>query len=380
VPQAKPAAQFEMKAMVKFLDVGQSYLTLKAEIDAAFQRVMLSGEFILGREVQAFEREFAAYCGTAHCVAVANGLEALELILRGLGIGSGDEVIVPGFTFIATWLAISNCGATPVPVDVIEGTANLDPKLVSAAITSKTKGIMPVHLYGQPASMEPLLDIGRSHGIKVIEDSAQAHGALYKKRRAGSLAGAGGFSFYPGKNLGAFGDGGAVTTDDADLADRVSALRNYGSRQKYYHEVLGSNSRLDELQAAFLRTKLKDLDTLNHRRAQIADRYLNALSGLDGLKLPDVDLDTVPAWHLFVVRCAERDRLASHLAAAGIQSLIHYPIPPHLSEAYRHLSCDRKSLPVTERLSTEVLSLPMDPHMTDSDVDAVISCLRKFSI
>jgi dTDP-4-amino-4,6-dideoxygalactose transaminase len=364
--------------MVGFLDVAHTYLTLKAELDAAYQRVMQSGWYILGREVQAFESEFASYCGTRQCVAVANGLEALELILRGHGIGPGDEVIVPGFTFIATWLAISNCGATPVPVDILAETFNIDPSRVAEKITPKTRAIMPVHLYGQPADVDPLLEIARSRGLMVFEDAAQAHGARYRSRRAGGLGQAAGFSFYPGKNLGAFGDGGAVTTDDAALADRMRTLRNYGSQRKYYHETQGINSRLDELQAAFLRVKLKYLDQANLRRVQIASRYLDALGDLPWLHAPQVLQDAQPVWHLFVVRCEDRDRLARHLGASGIQTLIHYPVPPHRSGAYKGHPAARISLPITERLAGEVLSLPIGPHMSDTDVNIVISSVRSF--
>src|SRR5712692_11762568 len=314
-----------MPTEVPFLDVGQTYFEIKDELDAAYQRVMNSGWYILGEEVNAFENEFAAYCGVKHCVGVGNGLEALQLILRGYGIGTGDEVIAPANTYIATWLAVSNAGAKVVPVEPVEGTYNLDPTRIEAAITPRTKAILPVHLYGQPADMDPINDIARRHGLKVIEDAAQAHGARYRDRRVGSLGDAAGWSFYPTKNLGAYGDAGAVTTDDGELADRVRLLRNYGSKSKYYNEEKGINSRLDELQAALLRVRLKHLDEWNSRRARVAAKYTEALSETD-LMLPGVCEGADPVWHLFVVRSAHRDELQKHLRSAGVTTLVHYPV------------------------------------------------------
>src|SRR5882762_609929 len=318
---------------VPFLDLKAEYAELKSDLDAAIQRVLASGWYILGAELEAFEKAFAAYCAVSHCVGVGNGLDALHLILRALEIGFGDEVIVPANTYIATWLAVSYSGATPVPVEPEERTYNIDPSRIEEAITSKTKAIIAVHLYGQPADMDAINEIAARHGLKVIEDAAQAHGARYKGRRAGSLADAAGFSFYPSKNLGALGDGGAVTTDDDALADRVRVLRNYGSRQKYRNETKGYNSRLDELQAALLREKLRLLDQWNERRRSIARRYLEGLAGLP-LVLPHVPPGCEPIWHVFVVRSARREWLASTLEAAGIGTLVHYPIPPHLQPAY----------------------------------------------
>src|SRR5262245_46017336 len=285
-----------MSEQVPFLDLKDTYLEIKDELDAAYQRVMNSGWYILGEEVTAFEKEFAEYCGARHCVGVGNGLEALQLILRAMGIGPGDEVIVPANTYIATWLAVSNAGATVVPVEPDERTFNLDPELIKAAITPKTKAILPVHLYGQPADMDPINEIARRRGLRVIEDAAQAHGACYRNRRAGSLGDAAGWSFYPTKNLGAYGDAGAVTTDDDALADRVRLLRNYGSVSKYYNEEKGINSRLDELQAAFLRVRLKYLAEWNRRRGRIAARYLEELRETD-LILPAVCEGAEPVWH-----------------------------------------------------------------------------------
>jgi dTDP-4-amino-4,6-dideoxygalactose transaminase len=335
---------------------------------------MESGWYLLGSELEAFEVEFAAYCGARHCVGVGNGLDALHLILRGMGIGPGDEVIVPAHTYIATWLAVSYTGATPVPVETDAATYNLDPERIEEAITGRTRAIMPVHLYGQPADMDRINALARRHGLKVIEDAAQAHGARYKGRRAGSLGDAAGFSFYPGKNLGAMGDGGAVVTSDGELAERVRMLRNYGSRIKYRHEVMGYNSRLDEVQAALLRVKLKRLDDWNARRSRIAGRYNESLAG-SGLTLPVVPAWAESAWHLYVVRSNSRRDLTECLDRNGIGWLIHYPVPPHLQEAYRGLGHSAGSLPVAELLAEEVVSLPMGPHMSEEDMAAVLSAL-----
>jgi dTDP-4-amino-4,6-dideoxygalactose transaminase len=353
---------------VPFLDFVGPYEELKAELDEAYFRFMRSAWYVLGREVEAFEREFADYCGVTHCIGVANGLEALHLILRGYGIGPGDEVIVPSNTYIATWLAVSSAGAAPVPVEPDPGTYNLDPARIEKAITPRTKAIMPVHLYGQPADMDPIMDIVGRHGLKVIEDNAQAQGARYKGRRTGSLGHAAGNSFYPGKNLGAFGDAGAVTTNDSTLADRIRMLRNYGSEKKYYHECKGYNSRLDELQAAFLRVKLGKLDEWNDRRKLVADAYLSALGASPGLTLPVVPDWAEPVWHLFVVRNPRRDTLQEQLTEAGVGTLIHYPVPPHLSGAYAEGKWAPGSFPIAESLADTVLSLPMGPHLTEAQI------------
>ena len=354
---------------IPFLDLKHPYLELKADLDSAYHRVMNSGWFILGEEVKAFEREFAEYCGTQHCIGVGNGLDALHLILRAMDIGEGNEVIVPSNTFIATWLAVSYAGATPAPVEPDENTYNIDPKLIEAAITEKTKAIMPVHLYGQPADMDPILQIAEKYQLKVIEDAAQAHGACYKGKRTGGLGDAAGFSFYPGKNLGAFGDGGAVTTKDPILAEKVRRLSNYGSQVKYAHDVKGYNSRLDELQAAFLRVKLRKLDEWNNRRKEIAHQYLQGLSDVEDLTLPYIPEWAEPAWHLFVVRTSKRDQLQKHLEERGIQTLIHYPIPPHKQAAYK--SMQNLYLPIAEGMSQEILSLPMGPHLTVEMVEEI---------
>jgi dTDP-4-amino-4,6-dideoxygalactose transaminase len=364
---------------VPFLDLKAPYAELKAEFDEAFRRTAESGWFITGREVEAFEAEFAAYCGARHCVGVANGLDALHLVLRAMGIGAGDEVIVPSNTYVATWLAVTYAGATPVAVEPDDRTYNLDPARVEEAITPRTKAIMPVHLYGQTADVDTIREVAVPYGLKVIEDAAQAHGALYKGRPAGSLADAAGFSFYPGKNLGAMGDGGAVTTDDDALADRLRVLRNYGSRVKYYNEVKGFNSRLDELQAALLRVKLPRLGAWNARRKEIAARYLAALEGAPDLTPPFVAPGADPVWHLFVVRHPRRDELQKHLAARGVGTLIHYPVPPHLQQAYAELGRAPGSYPFAERDAREVLSLPIGPHLSDEEIEHVCSAVWSFS-
>ncbi len=365
--------------MIPFLDVKATYAELREELDQAYHRVMDSGWFILGDEVKRFESELAASCGVEHCIGVANGLDALVLILRGYGIGAGDEVIVPSNTYIATWLAVTEAGATPIPVEPDERTHNLDPARIEAAITARTKAILPVHLYGQPADMDPIMDVARRHDLHVIEDAAQAHGARYQGRAVGGLGGAAGFSLYPGKNLGAFGDAGAITTSDAALAERIRLLRNYGSRVKYDHEVIGGNSRLDELQSAFLRVKLIHLDAWNARRLRIARLYDEGLVGVPGLVLPHVPEWASPVFHLYVVRHADRDALQTHLTACGVGTLIHYPTPPHLSGAYRASFPDPAALPIAARLGAEVLSLPMGPHLGEDAAREVIRAVRSFS-
>ena len=348
---------------IPFLELKPTYDELRDELDSAYHRVMDSGWYLLGNEIESFEAGFAKYCEAKHCVAVGNGLDALHLTLRAYDIGAGDEVIVPTNTFIATWLAISYAGATPVPVEPDPKTFNLDPGRIQAALTRQTKAIMPVHLYGQPADMDPIMSIARKHGLKVIEDNAQAQGARYQGRRTGSLGHAAGHSFYPGKNLGAFSDAGAVTTNDGDLAGRIRTLRNYGSKKKYYNDVKGFNSRLDELQAAFLRVKLKKLDEWNDRRRSVAALYLTELRSAANLALPFVPEWAEPVWHLFVVRHPKRDALQQKLAAADIGTLIHYPVPVHLSGAYSDGKWLRGSFPMAEELSDTVLSLPMGPHL-----------------
>jgi dTDP-4-amino-4,6-dideoxygalactose transaminase len=358
-----------------FLDLRAINLRHRGELLAALDRVLESGRLILGGETEAFEREFAAYCGVDHCVGVSCGLEALHLTLRAMEIGPGDEVIVPSNTCIATWLAVTHSGAEPVLVEPRLDTCNLDPDLLPQAITSRTRAIIAVHMYGQPADMDPIGEIARKHGIKVIEDAAQAHGAGYKGRRAGSLGDAAGFSFYPTKNLGALGDAGAVTTSDRQLADRVRALRNCGSRAKNRNDYAGLNARLDELQAAFLRIKLKSLDEDNARRRTLAARLLQGLAGLD-LVLPAPPHWAQSAWHLFVVRHPSRDRLISRLEELGIETMVHYPVPPHRQKAYAATPLAKFSLPLSEQLHREVLSVPLHPQMTEEDADRVIDAIR----
>lgn len=360
---------------ILFLDLKAPYIELKDDLDAAYRRVMESGWYILGTEVEAFEAEFAVYSGTQHCIGVANGLDALHLIIRAYGIGPGDEVIVPSNTYIATWLAVTHAGATPVPVEPDERTYNIDTAKIEQAITSNTKAILVVHLYGQTADMDPIMTIAAKRGLKVIEDCAQAHGACYKGRRAGSLGDAAGFSFYPGKNLGAIGDGGAVTTDDDQLAERIKVLRNYGSQIKYHNEVIGFNSRLDELQAAFLRVKLAKLDEWNKRRSAAARSYITHLAAATNLMLPVVPEWAEPVWHLFVVRDDRRVQLQKTLADAGIGTMIHYPIPPHLQPAYSGLGYRKGDLPISESIHGTIISLPMWPGITDESIAAVCSTI-----
>jgi len=361
---------------IPFLDLKKPYLELKEELDQAYQRVMDSGWYIHGEELKAFEAEFAEYCNVKYCIGVGNGLDALHLILRAMDIGEGDEVIVPSNTFIATWLAVSYAGAIPVPVEPNEKTYNIDPGRIESAITEKTKAILPVHLYGQPADMDPILEIAARHHLQVIEDAAQAHGARYKGKKTGGLGVAAGFSFYPGKNLGAFGDAGAVTTNDPVIADEVRRLSNYGSQVKYCHDVKGFNSRLDELQAAFLRVKLRHLDEWNARRIELVDCYRRCLTGSKVL-LPVTPVGFESVFHLFVIRTTNRDLLQAALKESGIDSLIHYPIPPHKQGSYKSMQ-DLK-LPIAERMSHEILSLPMGPHLSLAMVEEIAQHIQQVS-
>jgi dTDP-4-amino-4,6-dideoxygalactose transaminase len=361
--------------VIPFLDLKAPHEELREEINTAIARVVDSGWYILGPEVDAFEAEFAQYCGCAHAVGVANGLDALHLALLAMGVGPGDEVIVPSNTYIATWLAASQCGATPVPVEPNPATHNINPAKIEAAITSRTKVILPVHLYGQPVDLDPILAIARKHGLRVLEDAAQAQGAQYKGQRIGGHGDAVAWSFYPGKNLGALGDAGAVTTNDTEIADRLRVLRNYGSRVKYVNEVRGWNSRLDPLQAAVLRVKLAHLDAWNARRKAIATRYLEAFAGC-GWGMPSVPEWADPAWHLFVVRVPNRERVQARLAEAGIGTLIHYPIPPHRQDAYSDLRIAAAAFPVANALAADVLSLPIGPHQPESATLAEIDAVR----
>jgi dTDP-4-amino-4,6-dideoxygalactose transaminase len=361
--------------MIPFLDLSAMHAQLRPQLDDAYRRVLDSSNFILGPETAAFEREFAEYCGARHCIGVGNGLDALFLTLKAWGVGPGDEVIVPSNTFIATWLAVSYTGATPVPVEPDPRTMNIDPDLIEAAITPRTRAIMPVHLYGQPADMDPVMALAARRNLRVLEDAAQAHGARYKGRRTGTLGHAAGFSYYPGKNLGALGDGGAIVTDDDALAEQLRMLRNYGSRVKYQNEVQGHNSRLDELQAAFLREKLGLLDGWNVRRRELAQHYRDALAG-SGLALQHVPDWAEPVWHLFTVRHLQRDRLQAELMQHGVHTVIHYPVPPHLQPAYAALQLQAGSYPLSEAIHQQVLSLPLWPQMRAEQSAAVVAACR----
>jgi dTDP-4-amino-4,6-dideoxygalactose transaminase len=365
---------------IPFLDLKVQHQDLRAELNQAFNDVLDSGWFIQGKQLEQFEQEYAAYCGSQFCVGVGNGLEALHLILRAYDIGAGDEVIVPSNTYIATWLAVSYAGATPIPVEPILGTYNIDPQLLEEAITPRTKAIMAVHLYGQTAEMAAINLIAKKHNLKVIEDAAQAQGASYQGIRAGALGDAAGHSFYPGKNLGALGDGGAITTNDAELAAKLRILRNYGSQVKYKNEVKGYNSRLDELHAAFLRIKLQKLDEWNAQRKQLAQLYLTGLTNLDSITLPSVADHAVSVWHVFVIRHPQRDRLQQFLQERGIGTVIHYPIPPHLQEAYAELNFGKGSFPISEQIHSEIISLPLDPYLPVDSVNKVIAAVREFAI
>jgi dTDP-4-amino-4,6-dideoxygalactose transaminase len=377
----KCPADFHLREAVNvpFLDLKAINASMREELRAAFDRVLDSGWYVMGSELEAFEREYAAYCGVRHCVGVANGLEAMHLVLRAWGIGPGDEVIVPSNTYIATWLAVSYAGATPVPVEPDPETFNIDPARIEAAITKRTRAILPVHLYGLPADMEPIMALAARYGLKVLEDCAQSQGALYRGRKAGALGDAGAVSFYPGKNLGALGDGGAVTTNDDALADAVRVLRNYGSRVKYHNEVKGYNSRLDELQAALLRVKLRHLDADNDARSRLAASYADALRGLPAV-LPAVPQWASPVWHLYVIRVKQRDQVAELLKKDGIGTLVHYPIPPHLQPAYADMEYRAGAFPLAEGMAEEVLSLPMWPGMTNVQLNAVVEAIANASI
>jgi dTDP-4-amino-4,6-dideoxygalactose transaminase len=360
---------------VPFLDLRAINLGHGPDLRRAFDELLDSGWFILGDGLARFEEQFAAYCGVKRCVGVANGLDAMELVLRAWNVGPGDEVIVPSNTYIATWLAASRVGAVPVPVEPDEATFNIDPARIEAAITPRTRAIIPVHLYGHPADMDPIMAIADQHGLKVLEDAAQAHGARYKGRHVGSLGHAAAFSFYPGKNLGALGDGGGITTSDAALADALAMLRNYGSRQKYHNEVAGQNSRLDEIHARFLSVKLPHLDAQNAERAAVAAQYRSRIGARD-VQLPAAASWADPVWHLYVVRCRQRERVQNALKDAGIGTMIHYPIPPHLQPAYAHLGIPAGSLPLSERMHREVLSIPMWPGMRSAQVDRVVAAIN----
>lgn len=356
--------------MIPFLDLCAAYAEIEGDVREAMERVLASGRYLLGPELEAFEEEFAAYVGTRYAVGVGSGLDALVMSLQAFDIGPGDEVIVPAHTFIATWFAVSHVGARPVPVEPSVDTFNIDPDRIDAACSSRTRAIIPVHLYGCPAPMAAMQEIAERRGLRVLEDSAQAHGAGIGAQRVGSFGHAAAWSFYPGKNLGALGDGGAVTTNDADVACRVRLARNYGSSKKYVHERMGWNSRLDELQACVLRHKLRRLDAWNTRRQAVARTYHRELAHA-AITLPKAAPES-SVWHLYVIRSAQRDRLLNCLEARGVSALVHYPTPPHLQGAYEDLGIGPGELPLTEQLHQEVLSLPMGPHMSDEQVATVV--------
>ena len=361
--------------IVDSVNLVREYESIKDEIDAAYHRVIESGKYVLNGEVSLFEKEFANYCQSKFCVGVGNGLDAIRLSLLALGIGPGDEVIVPSYTYIATWLAVSHTGAIPVPVESNIETFNIDTDLIERAITPKTKAIIPVHLYGQPADIAPILEIAENRDLKVIDDAAQAHGSIYNKHKVGSLTDVTAFSFYPTKNLGAIGDGGGITTNDPILYEKLKALRNYGESKKYYNEYVGYNSRLDELQSAFLRVKLKYLDEFNKKKQFIASKFLNHISN-EFIVLPYILNCTVPVWHQFVIKSNHRDKLKKYLFEKQIETLVHYPIPPHMQKPYRDIFSYK--LEIARKLSTIVLSLPINPTINDEQVDYIIEKINTF--
>jgi dTDP-3-amino-3,4,6-trideoxy-alpha-D-glucose transaminase len=361
------------KRKVAFLDLQALHLNIEEELNEVMARVLRSGHYVLGPEVDAFEQAFAGYVGRQHCIGVGSGLDALILSLLALDVKAGDEILVPAHTFVATWLAVTNIGAVPVPVDVDWGTANIDSSKIEAAITTRTRGIIPVHLYGQCADMVGLAQVAAKHKLFVLEDAAQAHGARLNGKMAGTFGELAAFSFYPGKNLGAVGDAGAIVTDSAVLAEKLRALRNYGSVTKYYHDVEGLNSRLDPLQAAILSAKLKYLDGWNRSRQRAAAFYQRELSGVPGLELPALEKGAEHVYHLYVIKHKDRDGLKQALAESGVETLIHYPVPPAKQKAYEGRF---ESKPVAERLAAEVLSLPMGPHLDENDLAVVTESIK----
>ncbi len=364
---------------MQFLDMKTPYLELKEELDAAYFRFMDSGWYVLGPEVEKFEQIWAEYCGTSHCVGVSNGLDALCLGLEAGGVKPGDEVIVPANTYIASWLAVSQIGAIPVPVEPEEKTFNVDPARIEVAITSKTTAIIAVHLFGTPADMNPIMQIAEKHHLFVLEDNAQAQGAFYCGKRTGHLGHAAAFSFYPAKNIGAFGEAGAITTDNTKIAAKIKILRNYGSRIKYHNECKGYNRRIDALQAAFLAVKTPYLDDWNTRRRAVASRYFDDLSEIPGLLLPQSQL-AESVWHQFIIRSEQRDFLQKKLMDQGIPTMIHYPIPPHLSEAYADMEFRKGDFPITENWAETFLSLPIGPHMLEAETEHIIITLKQLLI
>lgn len=363
---------------IPFLNLHAAYRELKEEIDAAIQRVIDSGIYILGHEVEAFEREYSDYCQANYCIGVGNGLDAIYICLKSLGIGSGDEVLVPSNTYIATWLAVTQCGAIPVPIEPNVETYNLDPSLLPKLITKNTKAIIAVHLYGQPAPLDPILSFAKEFNLKVVEDAAQAHGASYKGRKIGSHSDMVAWSFYPGKNLGALGDGGAITTNHSELAEKARIIRNYGSKEKYFNNIQGLNSRLDPIQAAILRVKLSKLSEWNERRKKIAYFYNNVLSSAN-LIIPKQPKECNSSWHLYVLRHSNRDVIVKKLNDLNINVLIHYPVPPHLQKAYSSMGYQRGNFPIAESLADELFSLPIGPHLSFDEAQEVAQSVLKIA-
>lgn len=364
---------------VPFVDLKAQYKTIAADVDAAMQRVVANADFILGKDVELFEQEFADFCESKHAVGIDSGTSALELALRAYEIGEGDEVITPSHTFIATACAISYTGARPVLVDVDRATYNIDAGRIEAAITSRTKAIVPVHLYGQAADLDPILAIARKHNLVVIEDACQAHGAKYKGKRVGAIGDAGCFSFYPGKNLGAYGDAGMVVTNSRETADRIKLLRNYGQPQKYHHIMLGYNRRLDSLQAAVLRVKLGRLDDWNRARQRAASLYNDLLKDADGITTPGDSDDSSHVYHLYVIQHPQRDRLMSYLRDKDVQTGLHYPTPIHLQPCYEDLGVSSGALPVSEDVASRVISLPMFAEIIPEQIEYTCDQIKKFS-
>ncbi len=363
---------------IPLVDLVAQFRAIEPEVRRRLDATLTRADFILGHELAEFESAFASFCECRRAVGVASGLDALKLALRALEIRPGDEVITVANSFIATALAVTAVGAKPVLVDCEPDTFTMNPAQIEAAITDRTRAVLPVHLYGHPADIAAIGAICERYGLHLVEDAAQAHGARYRGRRCGSLGVLAAFSFYPGKNLGAYGDGGAVTTNDEALADRIATLRNYGSKVKYIHELCGENSRLDTLQAAVLNAKLAHLDTWNARRRELAARYEELLKGVGDLQLPKAQADVEPVWHLYVIRTSYRDRLLAWLQEHGIGALIHYPVPIHLQPAYAHMGWKRGQFPVAERLAQEILSLPIYPEMTEAQLNRVVAVIREF--
>ena len=362
--------------MIAFLDLKKINLSIRSEINYAIERVVNSGSYILGSELDEFEAEYSKFCDVSYTIGVGNGFDAIQLALLAVGLEAGDEVIVPSNTYIATWLAVTRCGAKIVPVEPCTSSLNIDVEEIESKITDKTKVILPVHLYGQPANLDPILEIAKKYNLKVVEDAAQIHGARYKGKRIGGHGDAVAWSFYPGKNLGALGDGGAITTNSSEVASKVRLLRNYGSSKKYYNEVIGFNSRLDPIQAAVLRVKLKYIDEWNAIRKELALRYIKGLgsSGFILQKTPDW---AESVWHLFTVQHQSRDAIQARLSLLGIETLIHYPIPPFRQEAYKHLLISENDYPIASRIANQIFSVPMGPHLSIVDVDNVVDVLNK---